>query len=592
MTQAKTYRVTRVLGSDDEVPACIAGILDVLRAGETITLPVLYDRLGGRVSASTTQQSAKSKLRKAIIHAQKIGLVVDVSEAPARPYGDFKSLPSVARWLGMLNPANTLHDEAAGGGGTRKSYGYALYRFNSWLAGKKWSITVREAGEAGYYKDVRRDIEVRDVEHLLKLALERGGIDRDLSALLRQFFAEMNAQKSHGTTVMIQFSCAIKSYFTSHEIQYGLKLPRSMLRGTGRGGQRDGWEDRTLKMSEFYEMLSAGKPTIRDRAVLLAKFHRGLDLSTLTDRFNYTAFDQIAAHMGSDDPASWSLDKCPVPIVLTRVKTDYKHTGFLERDAVAANIKWIAERERLTGGALRRGDGQPLYINQFGRPAGPKWVAARFRALAMRTGLCAKLHSGGLSATRHPHQLRHLLKSTLIDSGCRIDVADHVIGHTPKDAYEKQAVLYPDSLRREYAKAAAKINVFTNFKTSIDGSGDIHTLRAKYESDHKKLQETLAAAEAVNMRAGTDDGGGGGGARGPVAEMLASLQNDVRRLQMERDEAAAAAAAAGAGAGGGVAEYVCAGCSLIHAARTCPSCGSSERRIYAAAAGGGGGGRR
>jgi len=38
---------------------------------------------------------------------------------------------------------------------------------------------------------------------------------------------------------------------------------------------------------------------------------------------------------------------------------------------------------------------------------------------------------------KESHELRDLLKSTLIDCGTRIDVADHVIGHKPKDSYEK-----------------------------------------------------------------------------------------------------------------------------------------------------------
>ena len=55
--------------------------------------------------------------------------------------------------------------------------------------------------------------------------------------------------------------------------------------------------------------------------------------------------------------------------------------------------------------------------------------------------------------------MRDLLKSTLIDSGCRPDVADHVIGHAPKDSYEKQAFLYPENVRTEFAKASDRINV-------------------------------------------------------------------------------------------------------------------------------------
>ena len=586
MTQTKTYRVVRAACASDNVPASLESLVGAMRVGETLTGPDLYERLGCKISASSTKESAMAKVRKTFIMAQKIGLVVDVTVRPARPYADFKSLPSVSRSLAMLNTTNVMHEDNGLGGGTRHSYGYALYRFNNWLEGTMWSITTREANKDGSYREVRRDIEIRDVDHLLRLAMDRGGIDRDLSALIRRFFAEMNARRRHGRTVMVQVSCAIKSFFTSHEIPYGLQIPRTMMRGTGRGNKDDGWKDNTLKMSEFYRMLSVGKPTIRDKAILLAKFHRGLDLTTLADRFNYTAFEQMASHMSTDDAGSWDLDKCPVPIVLTRVKTDFKHLGFLEKDAVAANIEWIAERERLTGEALRRGDGKALYINQQGRPIRPKWIGDRFRALAIRAGLCTKAGSGRLSSTRHSHQLRHLLKSTLIDTGCRIDVADHVIGHSPKDTYERQATLYPDSIRREYAKAAAKINVFTNFEASIDGGEDIHRLRAEVESDRNKLKAVLeAASSGKNRIPGAEDDGS---IPGPMAKMLAALQEDVRRLEEREAARVAAAAAVGDGGGGGATgEYQCIPCSLVHSSAACPACGSAERRMY----GGGGGGK-
>ena len=522
-------------------------------------------------------------LRNAMSYALKNQMVVDVTPSAGGTYKEFESIPPVAQWLAMLNASNTLHPRAAGYG-TRRTYGYALQRLNNWLPGRKWSISVRESTEDGYYKDVHRDIEIRDVGHLLKLALEKGGIDRDLSAVIRKYFADMNGRKELGQSAMVLMHSAIRSFFTSHEIQYGLRIPRHMLRGSGRGGQGDSWEDRTLKLSEFARMLSVGKPSIRDKAALLAKFHRGLDTATLADRFNYTAFDQIAAHMGTDDPQSWSLDKCPVPIVLTRVKTDFKHTGFLERDAVAANIEWIAERERLTGKPLRRGDGQPLYITRRGRPVASVWAASQFSRLAIKAGLCTKAPGGYLLNTRRSHQLRHLLKSTLIDAGCRIDVADHVIGHSPKDAYEQQAVLYPDSLRREYAKASHKINIFSNFEASLDGSDDIHSLRAEIEADHKRLKAALAAAEAREKSVAGNGAGGGGGIDASSADAIAALQEDMRRLQESVGRGnGKRKRRRGRGAGH---KYQCIPCSLVHSSAACPSCGSAERCMYE-----GGGGR-
>ena len=63
----------------------------------------------------------------------------------------------------------------------------------------------------------------------------------------------------------------------------------------------------------------------------------------------------------------------------------------------------------------------------------------------------------------HAHEVRDLLKSTLIVSGC---VEDHMLGHAPKDSYEKQTVLYPETLQNKYAKAPRLLNTFTNIERS------------------------------------------------------------------------------------------------------------------------------
>lgn len=553
----------RAPAAGDAVPPVLAPVIEALEVGETVTTAALCARIGESLGKSATKAGRMARLRRAMAFAAGAGIVSDATLPRSAPHDDFLRIPCVAQWIGMLNAPNTLHSQRRRGG-TRSIYGYALHRFHEWVAGRTAAVTARADCGDGTFREERGDVVIRGVDHVLELALEGGGIGRDLPVLIRRFFADLNSQRRYSSSVMMQTQSALKSFFTCHEIQYGLQMPRHILRGTGSGGGSEEWENRDLRMSEFYRMLTAGKATVRDRAVLLSMFHRGLDLSTLADRFNYTAFDQIAAHMGSDDPASWDLDRCPVPVVLTRVKTDYKHAGFLERDAVSAIADWIAERERLTGRALRRGDCQALYINQLGAPITAQWVGERFRCLAVKIGLCYKREGGGLSSTRHSHQLRHLLKSTLIDAGCRIDVADHVIGHAPKDAYERQSVLYPDSLRQEYAKAAGRINVFANFEASIDGSGDICRLRAEAEAREKG-----------------GAGGGGGGIGGPVAEMIAALQEDVRRLQEDRGR--------GADRGGSAPcaglEYRCIHCSLIHSSTACPSCGSAERRVY------GGGGR-
>ena len=169
----------------------------------------------------------------------------------------------------------------------------------------------------------------------------------------------------------------------------------------------------------------------------------------------------------TDDSEMWDISKCPVPIKLVRVKTNYPHTGFLDTDAIVALQKYLKKRTvaktvvhskqyiirgSKTSTSTRKKPlaGEALFLDTSGNPISINWIGRRFGKLRRKSGVVKAYPS---------HEMRDLLKSTLIDSGCRPDVADHVIGHVPKDSYEKQTLLYPENVRAEFAKASNRINV-------------------------------------------------------------------------------------------------------------------------------------
>ncbi len=125
---------------------------------------------------------------------------------------------------------------------------------------------------------------------------------------------------------------------------------------------------------------------------------------------------------------------------LTRIKTGYLHTGFLDRDAVEALQGCPDWRREKTGEEM--GPGMPIFVSSRGDPVRAKWISMQFSMLARRAGVQRVLVDRQLDRRYKitAHEMRDLLKSTLIDCGCRADVADHVIGHMPRDSYEKQAV--------------------------------------------------------------------------------------------------------------------------------------------------------
>ena len=201
---------------------------------------------------------------------------------------------------------------------------------------------------------------------------------------------------------------------------------------------------------------------------------------------------QLEIYFNSENHNSWDLQKCPVPIKLVRIKTGFLHTGFLDRDAIVSLQEYLDYREKKTGQKMSKDS--PMFLTKHGRPISTAWVSTHFERLSTRAGLHKPIP--GYRATRYsitPHELRDLLKSTMIDCGCRPDAADHFIGHKPKDSYEKQTILYPESLRKQYFKASKKINIFSNFAAMMQGNGSVEGLQQEVLNMKLKAQREQVA---------------------------------------------------------------------------------------------------
>lgn len=272
-------------------------------------------------------------------------------------------------------------------------------------------------------------------------------------------------------------TCAIKAYFEKNDCSVNFRVdPKVTYKSLDEESELG-----SLTLDELMAILSEGKPSLTQKAVILCKFQRGLDASTLVDRFNFQAWTQLIQYFGTPDYHAWDVSKCPIPIKLVRMKRDIPHTGFLDVDAIVALQKYLDYRRELTGQEMREGDA--LFLNAQGKPILNHWISIGFRRLAKNAGL--KVLIPGYKACRYranSHETRDLLKSTLIDCGVRSDLADHFIGHKPKDSYEKQAILYPETLRKEYSKASKRINMFSNFANMVKGFENTEELKTKIRS--------------------------------------------------------------------------------------------------------------
>ncbi len=408
---------------------------------------------------------------------KKIGILQECNiNKPPITHDDFDKLETVHYWLSQLRSTKfkNLTENKFKKSGTVDQYSYRTWIFNNWLHGKEFVLHQTRQIEQDTFKRIETTVTIEGMEHLLKLYQEPYSIESDFIKIVKRYLLDPMHKNKKSSTMMVDYS-AIKSYFEKNESPLNF-----MFDPTANYNSEKEDEVYSLSLEDFMKILTIGQPTLTERAVFLCKFHRGLDASTLADRFNFQVFEQLADYFGTEQHMRWDLDKCPVPIKLTRIKTGYLHTGFLDIDAVKSIQDYLEYRYSKTGVIMKEGD--PLFINKFQKAIKPQWIYDKFFKLARRSGLLKVVNSFGNQYSFGSHEVRDLLKSTLIDCGTRPDVADHVIGHMPKDSYEKQFTLYPESMREQYMKASRRLNIFSNMKSNMQSSVDSQALRSEVDT--------------------------------------------------------------------------------------------------------------
>jgi len=464
----------------------IRGVLSLLEKDQ-----ILLSREFIEINKDKIMQFVRVKTDKAVQKAVEASFTVGVEigmikklKGPSDgriPHEEFCKIPDVSYWISQLNPSNikNLHSKRSAKMGTRSIYSYKLWNFHCWLAGKSFEFSCMIPIEEGKFEQKKQKITLSGVDRLLHLYQEPNSNSRDFIKVIKTYLLDTKQHKDNKVKTVDLDSCAIKSFFRENdsEIDYSFNA-----KSTYKKKDLD-QEEPTMTLEEFFTILTVGRPSITEKAVFLCKFHAGLDSSTLADRFNLYAFDQISRYFKSSDHNSWDLEKCPVPITLVRVKTNFKYTTFLDRDAIEALQKYLDERLKKTGQPMNADES--LFLTKHNHPITEYWVERQFNRLATNAGLQRKLKGYKYKNKYASHELRDLLKSTLKVCGTSSDAADHFIGHSPKDTYDKEAKLFPEYLKAEFMKASRKINLFSNFSYNIMSNED--SLREQVESLTKRI---------------------------------------------------------------------------------------------------------
>ena len=120
---------------------------------------------------------------------------------------------------------------------------------------------------------------------------------------------------------------------------------------------------------------------------MIIKFQSGMDTSTFTDRFNYEGYSQIIKYFGTDNHDSWSLEMCPVPITLVRVKTGVQYTTHMEHDAITQLQRYLTWKEMKYG---KQDVEKPLFMTKHNTVITSWWLSNNFSKIAVRAGVQKK----------------------------------------------------------------------------------------------------------------------------------------------------------------------------------------------------------
>jgi len=393
---------------------------------------------------------------------------------------------TISYWANQLKSSQVKNMEKDFYHGTRYAYLSNACVFHNWLVGRDFTFKNTIQTGVSTFEVKENTIQLEGLEHFLKLYQNSYNSESHFIKLIKKYLmCDVHEGKKSSSMVIVM--SAIKSYFEKNESP----ITFSFDPDTNYDNTKSSMEQTSLSLDEIFMMLTRGKPNIMEHALILCKFHRGLDNLTFADSFNYEAWSQLVNYFGTEEYQKWDTKKCPVPIKLIRVKTQYLHTGFLDVDAIDSLKIYLKLRYDLTGTSMS--DGAALFITSSRKPVSNKHVYRIVRTLLKNAGLEEQLKNYSLvnKYKKNSHEFRDTLKSTLIASGCRLDIADHVIGHSPKDSYEKQTELYPEQMREEFAKVSKKLNMFTNMSDNIQGSSEKEVIEANHKKQMDKLSEEL-----------------------------------------------------------------------------------------------------
>ncbi|KER05357.1 integrase protein [Marine Group I thaumarchaeote SCGC AAA799-E16] len=174
---------------------------------------------------------------------------------------------------------------------------------------------------------------------------------------------------------------------------------------------------------------------------------------------------------------------------------------------------------------------EPIFIGRKNQPIRPQWLTDLIPKLAYNAGIQKKIRNSNITVKNEKtsHELRDLLKSTLIIEGVASYVCELAIGHKVGDSYEKQDKLYPNKSREEFMKASSKINIFSNYTNYLkEGSQlkekikQVEVLENRIEDNQKVVKDLIVDKQNESDK------------KTELSQMIVDLQKEVNSLKASK----------------------------------------------------------
>ena len=169
----------------------------------------------------------------------------------------------------QLNTANIKNVKHHKSRGTRGQYSYRLWKFHDWLVGQNFEFQkLVQVGE-NMFERKKQNITIMGIDHFLELYQGPNSNHVDFIKIIKKYLLDPVHTKQYSSTVNMYVS-VLKSFFKENNSEINFTFNSKAKYKTDDGDE----EQRELRLDDLMKILTIGKPTITEKAVILCKFHR------------------------------------------------------------------------------------------------------------------------------------------------------------------------------------------------------------------------------------------------------------------------------------------------------------------------------